>query len=76
MAQAIAENEVRFWDYLLQLEHALMFATRWWDEATRGHRVWIIPHETIQWLLERLAYVPVEARHGTCLLYTSDAADD
>ena len=62
--QAATPAERRFWDLLLQLEYALLYATAWFNEAINGHRGFVLTRSTIDWLRERLGDRPIAARVG------------
>ena len=49
-----------FWYSVLQHEYALLYASGWWHEAARGHRAFILPFDTIQWLQELLDDVVID----------------
>ena len=61
---ATGEREIAFWDTILQLEVALLFATAWYNDATRGRRGYVLPADTIQWLRVRLGNQPIAAGAG------------
>ena len=48
------------WDDIIMLEWAALFTAAWWHEAARGRRGWVVPHETIQWLGERLEDIVID----------------
>lgn len=56
-AQSDAERV--FWRRVIELELAALFASGWWHEAAYGHRAWIVPQSTVDWLREILGTIPI-----------------
>lgn len=63
---------------LLKYEFALLFAAFWWQEAARGHRMFIVPSETVAWLTDLLGDIPIDPdtpfgpRGQTTFLYIAE----
>ena len=72
--QADTPAEQAFWDRVLQMEQALLYATAWYNEAVNAHRGYVLPTETIQWLRERLVDRPIAIREeGVDVLFPTIA---
>jgi len=52
-------ERLAFFNRLFELEYALQFAVGWWYEAAGGHRGWVLPQETIDWLRTRLGNIEI-----------------
>ena len=56
---ADTQAEKRFWDNLMQMEVALLFATAWYNQAVNGRRGFVLRGDTVQWLRQRLGDRPI-----------------
>lgn len=54
------EGDRLFWEYVVQLEYAAIFAVTWWHECSRGHRGFYLRTETIEWLEQVLGDMAVD----------------
>lgn len=41
---------VRRWSRIIEYEFSLLYAVSWWHEASRGHRAFVLPQDTVDWL--------------------------
>lgn len=57
-------RERDFWDRIIQLEVALLYAAGWFNEAARGRRGYVLPPETITWMRERIGDTPIQVGGG------------
>jgi len=60
MVNAQTDRERYVWETVLDLEFSLLYAATWWHTAARGHRAFILPLETIEWLGGRLGDAPID----------------
>lgn len=53
------KRESAFWDRVLQLKYAALYAANWWNESELEQRWWVIPTDTMQWLHGPLRDMPL-----------------
>lgn len=54
MMAATTDQQRAFWDMILQLEYALLYAAQWWNDCQSVNRRSIIQADTALWPQERL----------------------
>lgn len=62
------DTEAKFEDYIPGIDYAQLFAACWWHEVESGRRWYIVPEETILWLVDQLRshhVIYVETSNGS-----------
>lgn len=53
-------QEALFWNVILEMEYSMLYAAQWWHEFQLGNWVCVLPADTVNELLQRLLYPPLD----------------